>query len=96
VPVIEVTQSGGDPPVTLYDTVRPGGDPDAASHGLREGWRHRPVDTEDPNAGRPFQPEKRRAGGPTPAEQRPRHPQFRFPRHLQGRPLQFGFSVGRL
>ena len=52
VPVTEVVVDGGDPPVRLYDTSGPGGDPEAGLPGLREEWIVGRDDTE-PYEGRP-------------------------------------------
>ena len=52
VPITEVVVSGGDPPVRLYDTSGPGGDPETGLPGLREEWIAARNDTE-PYEGRP-------------------------------------------
>ncbi|HKN91097.1 MAG TPA: phosphomethylpyrimidine synthase ThiC [Acidimicrobiia bacterium] len=52
VPVTEVVVDGGDPPVRLYDTSGPGGEPEVGLPGLREEWIAGRGDTE-PYEGRP-------------------------------------------
>jgi phosphomethylpyrimidine synthase len=52
VPVIQVATSDGEPPVRLYDTSGPGGDPEVGLPGQREQWIAARADTE-PYEGRP-------------------------------------------